>query len=221
MPGPPIQCSIALKEKPTERLLFESFPSMITETYSVRYRSKNTRATATTFNYYQGGDYGDFSLTLYFAAGLHQAINTTISGRHLQKQAMPEISRKTLQTDTELQKMENKVRWLEALCFPRPDKQRLSKTRKFVVAGRPPRVLVTFGRFITIDGQSTGVTIRWGAKFHPISARPYAAEVTIGFKRLSTFYLDWYDVTSGTRRRAEEEIFRAPGVFNQQSSELG
>ncbi len=212
--GPPIQCSITLKETPTEKLLFESFPQRIVEGYSVRYQSRSTRSTNATYAYYQGGDYTPFRLNLKFVAGLHRDINATLANVALGEDMMvpTEAVKQGVALDFELQNMETKVRWLEALCFPRPGTPRPSKNKRFVVAGSPPRVLVTYGRFMTIDGQVQNVEVSWGPKFHHESARPFEATVSIGIKRLSTFYLDWYDISQKPMKRSPETQSPSGGV---------
>ena len=220
--GPPIQCSIALKKKPTEKLLFESFPQTIAEGYQVMYDSKRGRTTVATYAYYKGGDYSPFQLTLKFVAGLHGKVNKlsnmTVGG---QTYIPSDEQREKIALDTALQNMEAKVRWMQALCFPRPDKPRASANKLFVVAGTPPKILITYGRFMTIEGQAQNVAITWGPKFHPDSARPYEAAVALSIKRIGTFYIDWYDVSKIASRRSPNQFSTgATGIFKSVGTAL-
>lgn len=192
-PQPPIQCSVVLKEDPREKLLFESFPlDGISDGYSASFRPKGGRVPVVTYRYWSGGGYSPFTLSLTFYAGLNPTVNTRFSGV---KWTAGNLNRaEEISLDADLQAMEAKVRWLQALCFPRPKRRRSGANRKFVAAGQPPRVLVTFGRFWTIEGVAGSCEITWKPPFHPVTARPYRAEVSVSIQRLHTLYIDWYDV---------------------------
>lgn len=211
--GPPTECSLSIKNLPQEKLLFESFPDSLQEGYTARYRSQSAegRASATIFNYYMGGEYADFGLDLIFVAGA----NTEGQITNLQKKPFANYNPqfegqleflRDVNREVELQKMEAKVRWLEALCFPRPKVRRLPQFGRDLPGGEPPRVIVTFGSFLTIEGQVRSFDVSWKAPFDPKTARPYVGEVRLVIKRLFEFYPDWYDISG-------KEALRAPLSF--------
>jgi hypothetical protein len=191
--SPPIQCSIALRDEPTQRLRFESFPETISEGYNVAYRPRRGRTSATTAAHYSSGDYDAFNLKLTFYAGLNAdltAPSTVVNG-----------IAGVVNYDAMLQDMEKKVRWLEALCLPKPKRRRISSNRKIILAGEPPYVLITIGRFLTITGKVTRITTVWKGPFHPETARPRSADVNLSIKRIFDFYPDWYDVAELIEKR--------------------
>jgi hypothetical protein len=202
-PGPPTQCSITLKDVPTERLLFESFPTSLSEGYNTKWDTLNAGAATADFRgKYGGGNFDPFSLSLEFVAGLHPKVNRRagLGVEFVLKESS--YGRETRiaddrYLDQELVMLERKVRWLQALGLPRPTRQRPAGGRG-VVEGEPPEVLITIGRFMTISGIVTSTNTSWKPPFHPVSARPYTAEVSLTIKRLFTFFPDWYDVAEQT-----------------------
>lgn len=201
-PGPPIECCIALRDEPREVLHFEGFsqPFSLQEGYSNTLRkSFNTgRSTATKNLVYGGGDFEDFDVSLLFVAGLNRLPNPIFSVPFAVKNLVtPGLTQSaTLSREQELQEMEAKVRWCMALCFPRERIVTAASLRRRVPAGNPPRVLVTYGSFMVIEGQVQRVAVRWGSKgmFDPETVRPYTAEVELSIVRLQSFYPDWYSI---------------------------
>lgn len=192
--GPPIQCSISLKDDPVERLPFESFPGPISESYSANWSpSTGGRRSAAIRASYKGGNFGGFTLDLVFVAGLHKNMKSPSQAYKVQYDAIADVN-------AALQEMEKKVRWLQGTMFPKAAIRRTSAMRMkgAPAPGDPPRVLVTYGRFMTFEGVVTRGTIVWGGvtkKFHPVSVRPFDAKVSLSITRLHTFYPDWYDIT--------------------------
>lgn len=207
--GPPIQCSIVLKEAPAERLLFESFPAAIDESYSASFTRKPNRTSQEIYALYSGGKYGALSLTLTFVAGLHPVVNRQVGGTTLDgitPKQTAEILEK-IDVDSELTLMEAKIRWLQALSFPRPKKPRAANVdKRFVLAGEPPRVLITYGRFMTVEGVVTSTQIRWKPPFHAESARPAVADITLSVSRFGSFYPDWYDIAKRPTKRVPTRL---------------
>lgn len=199
--GPPLQCSIALKDNPRERLHFESFPADIDESYSPQWRVRGGLATAVTTAYWMKGAYGGFSLSLKYVAGLYARENKKLEVAQSDQEKLAHL-------DKELQAMEAKARWIEALCFPKPKKPRTATERGGgIMRGQPPRILITYGRFLTIDGVVDSWNVTWKPPFHPVSARPYSCIVDIGIQRMDTFYPDYYDIRNIASRRT-------PPTFN-------
>ena len=52
-------------------------------------------------------------------------------------------------------------------------------------------VLVVFGSFLTLRCYVTGYTIKWEHPFHPVTAQPYGAVVTLQFMRLEKQIPTW------------------------------
>lgn len=198
---PPVQCSIALKEDPRKKILFESFPDTISESYSANVQKvPNSLKPVTTLTKYGGGDYGNFALSLRFVAGL----NTPFSGGNdvlntkgvVSSEALKVLLDKSLKDELSL--LEKKVRFLLALCFPKPPEDlRISaqeKLKENFVGGTTPVVLISIGSFLTIEGQATSWDVQWSAPWHPETAQPYVADVTMSFIRLYNFFPDYYDI---------------------------
>ena len=191
-PGPPIQCSISLKDDPKEIILFESFPDNIKESHSAGWRTTSGLAPVSRNVTYSGGDYGGLSLDLIFVATLHPK---TMPLTNWDQDYIDEY------INQELLELERKVRWLEALTFPRDP---LNKGIHNSSSGIPPRVLVTFGEFLTIEGVVRDFGVTW-SKFHPSSVRPFVAEVNLSIQRVFNEYPTWYTV-------ARRQGIRAPGL---------
>jgi len=195
--GQPVMCSIALQEDPRERLVFESFPGSIGEGYQAKLTAPNVGGTQATSANYNGGYFDSFSLSLKFVAGLlNEANDPHFNAKFIE--AFRKISDDKIRgyaIDGLLQRMEEKVRWLQALCFPRGDVDFETTDKIFTrTPGTPPIVLITFGEFLTISGHVTSVTITWKPPFHPVTARPYSAVVALTIMRLGTYNINWYDV---------------------------
>jgi hypothetical protein len=181
--GPPIECSIALLDDPTQRMAFESFPpDGLDENYGCSYSGKRGRASEAVTAQYSGGDFGDLDLKLVFVAGMH------VSRVPAQNDAQ---RKQNLEQD--LIDLENKARWLQALAFPKPTIRRSSSEKRFMAVGSPPFVLVTFGQFTRVQGVVQRVNIQW-SQLQPETVRPKVAEVSLSIKRVASYYSDWYDI---------------------------
>ena len=198
--GPPKQCSISIKGEPFRILRFESFPESLTEGYSTTYTHSQARVPNKTNAFYGGGDYGTFRLSLDFVAGLHTNLPAP--------QRVDSVAGET-DIDAAYQEMEQKVRWLEALCFPKnPAKRSADDVELGANFGYPPRILLTIGDFLVIEGVMKSVTVVWKPPFHPVSARPGRASVALGIIRVfprKQGFRDWWDV-SGYKYTAPPQV---------------
>jgi len=193
-PGPPLQCSIAIKDNPKERLLFESFPDSLDEGYSPVWRSRGGRATAVNTAYWLKGSFDSFNLQLTYVAGLFKLETVEENKNNNPGQTAVNL-------DAELQALEKKARWLQALCFPKPKRPRTQAERKSgIIKGQPPRILVTIGRFLHIEGVVDNYTVSWLPPFHPESARPYKCQVSLIIRRIVKFYPDYHDIVGAASR---------------------
>jgi len=184
-PAPPTMCALVLEKEPTEAntLRFESFPveEGIAENYSSKWSADTqTRASEPLVWMWSGGGWSEYTITLEFAAGLWDRQDDPRDDEQL------------------LKAMEAKVRWLQAIAFPKGQKQPPGLSLSYV--GDPPYVLLVFGSFMTLRCVCTGVIVKWKAPFHPNSARPYAASVSIQLQRVSGFYPDFYRIKEGVTR---------------------
>jgi hypothetical protein len=91
--------------------------------------------------------------------------------------------------------MYKKVRWCQALPFPRSDSKPPPGQSFSVVGGIPPYVLIAFGSFMTIRGLPTGVNITWLGPWDPKSGRPHGAKVDIIVQPHMKVYPDWYYIS--------------------------
>jgi len=205
MTARPTQCSIALKDDPTQRQIFESFPDTISESYSASWNPRSPgRANHVLKAWYTGGSYGDFSIDFTIVAGMYTQHDKGSQGNTLQafmkvgaeQAAVNEAST----TEALLQEAENKVRWLQALCFPRP-KVRRSADQRGIPWGDPPLVVIALGKFLTIEAVTNRFSVDWSKPFHPQTVQPYAAKVGLTFTRIGTFYPDWYDISSVVQKQ--------------------
>jgi hypothetical protein len=150
------------------------------------------------YAYYGGGQFGAFSLSLDFVAGLHDSIsppqNYAPMSKALREAMGVENARKELFLD-----LEKKIRWCQALCFPKPKNPPSKKDAYYVSQGQPPRVLITIGEFLTLLGVVQSCNISWNGPWDPIRARPSTANVQLQIERLNYAYPDWYDIRSMVR----------------------
>lgn len=234
------QCALVLEDSPVgadSRLYFESFPADgIEESYQlVEYRKMGgIRMPQPSFATYQGGDWGPFSLALEFVAG---------EGPGAKPTAAQVIATEGDQPSPDLEEMlielEDKVNWCVALGFPLERTNReagrivqRARTRNAVPTAAstqltsklkrvdPPIVLVVFGSWRVIRCYVMNVSWKWKGPWHPVSARPYAAEVKFAMQPIMTEYPTWQTirnragqfgvtvngtVTARTRTAAERE----------------
>lgn len=208
--GSAAQCALVLEDNPVgedSRLPFESFQQEIEETYTVQpYREIGAdRAPQPAFVAYRGGNWGPFNLKLNFRAG------TKLS-------PAPSAVDNLNLTDVESVLLENerKIRWCQALTFPLPRALGASESDRIVnypVTGGsksplvptaalteavnnvqrtdPPIVLVVFGSWHVIRGYVMNCVIAWGAPWHPVSARPYGATVSLSIQPVYAKYPTW------------------------------
>lgn len=201
-------CALVLEDNPVgedSKLVFESFPSEegIEESYSVNQYQEmgGERMPQPGFVSYRGGNWGAFQVKLVFRAGLH---------------APPVPADQLASSDIEQQliEMERKVRWCQALTFPL--ERSLGATGQRILAraqttgvqptaaatsavdrlrrNDPPIVLVTFGAWYTVRGYTQSVNIRWTGPWHPLTARPYGAEVSITIQPIKAEYPTWQSI---------------------------
>lgn len=201
------QHAIVLEDTPVgadSRLVFESFPGEWEESYKVKpYRVMGQhRMPQPQFATYQGGDWGPFPLTLVFRAGINDGSEgdpNAISPRGI---------------ESILITMERKVNWLIALAFPlerqNVEAERIIKQQ--VAAGfldpslvsedtisnlkrnDPPFVLLILGTWKVIRGYLQGISWTWKPPFHPVSGRPYGAEVRMQFQPIQPAYPTWNSI---------------------------
>jgi hypothetical protein len=185
--GQPVICSIALeKVVPVQKITFESFPSQegIQENYTASYDQSKGLAPQPIAYYYTGGNWGPFTLSLDFKAGM-----------------VPVTS-----LDQALAEMYKKVRWCQALPFPRSDTKPPPGQTFTVVGGIPPYVLVTIGSFMTIRGLCTGVNITWLPPWDPRNGNPHTAKVDIIIQPHLKVYPDWYWITGDRGTKAYPKL---------------
>lgn len=210
-----VPCAIVLEDDPVgrdSRISFSSFQQEIEQSYQVhQYREHGARRMAQPgFLTYLGGNWGPFTLRLKFRAGDNiAAISKAPAG--ISNLNVPEVEQMLIA-------MERKVRWCEALPIPIARRSTSGETRGFLRNAplptslqaavtqsltaaigslrrvEPNPVLVVFGSWMVVRGYVTGVIIRWGAPFHPVSVRPYEAEVQITVQPLWSDYPTWQAV---------------------------
>lgn len=171
--GPPVICSLSLEGvTPVEKITFESFPSEegIQENYTASFDQSKGLAPQPIAYYYTGGNWSPFTLSLKFVAGLNGETNTDIAQANMQK----------------------KVRWCQALSFPRSDTKRPPGTQFTIAGGIPPYVLVTLGSFMTLRGLCTGTNVTWLPPWDPRNGQPTEAKVDIIIQPHMKVYPDWY-----------------------------
>jgi len=184
-PGPPIMCALVLEDAPTERLVFSSFPvgEGINENYTTNWNPTKGTAPEPLFWKWAGGSWTNFTLSLEFVAGIDA-------------EALDPRSEAQLIAD-----MKSKVRWCQALGFPRGRTRRPPGERRTnAYPGDPPVVLVTYGRFMTLRCLCFGANVIWRGPFDHVTADPHGAKVDISLQRVSGFYPDWYDIKEGVTR---------------------
>jgi len=198
-------CALVLEDNPVvndSRLDFESFPENWQESYAVNYKELGgQRAPQPLRVAYQDGNWGEFTLELVFRAGEGRVE----SGKTLT----------ALDLDQILIEMERKVRWCQALTFPLERKLGNQASRMFTNAFRsglltqediqkaggfhmtrndPPMLLIVVGSWWVQRAYATSVAITWEGPYHPISARPYGARVSIGMKPVKAVYPTWHSI---------------------------
>lgn len=200
--------AIVLEDTPVgadSRLVFESFPGMWQESYQLRnYRQMGGhRMSQPQFATYQGGDWGPFPLTLIFRAGIGDGAPASdplvIGARDI---------------ESVLLAMEQKVNWLIALGFPlerqNVEGQRIlasatatgnstaisnaQQTAAKLRRNDPPFVLLILGTWKIIRGYLKNISWVWKPPFHPISGRPYGAEVRMVFQPIQPAYPTWQSI---------------------------
>jgi hypothetical protein len=205
-------CELVLEDVPDTvqgSLAFESFPLDIEETYALNeYREMGgDRMPQPRFVAYRGGNWTPFTLQLIFRAGNRQA--GTVAQTIVRQPART-------QTDAQLQQlliaMEKKVRWCQALAFPleralggvairqvfgqaQADRGRgvasSSDTTNAINSLRrndPPIVLIVYGSWWVQRCYVKNVSVKWTSPFHPVTVRPYGAEVNITFQPIKAVY---------------------------------
>ena len=226
------QCALVLEDTPTEVLKFESFPDDgIEESYSVSgYREiAADRMSQPGFVAYRGGNWSSFNLVLKFRAG--EQLKRQIEIGSLQSSDLEVL----------LLQMEARARWCQALAFPmeRSATTFVSRIQRRAEAGSgttlaalqqtslgqltrndPPFVLVVFGKFLTLRCYVSGYSIKWTHPFHPVTVRPYGAEVTLSLQRLEFDYPTWKSIrANGGQRDGTPTLPRIEGdvVFNYEA----
>lgn len=221
------QHAIVLEETPIgddSRLVFESFPGEWEESYQLKgYRKMGGhRMAQPQFATYQGGDWGPFPLTLVFRAGIGD-------GTEGDPNAVV-----TRDIESILIAMERKVNWLIALAFPleRSNVETQRFLRAAVANGTldaslvseesvsalkrndPPFVLLILGSWKIIRGYLMGISWTWKPPFHPISGRPYGAEVRMNFQPIQPAYPTWQSIRNqaGTAGRSGPLTERLPAA---------
>jgi hypothetical protein len=208
------QCALVLEDNPVgddSRLVFESFQQEFEETYAVQpYEELGAkRMPQPGYVAYRGGNWSNFQIRLIFVAGQTASLvgSGAVGFDPNQAVTAPDI-------DKILIEMERKVRWCQALCFPlertlgAAGQRILARARANNVepsaaateaVGKlkrndPPIVLVVFGSWTTIRCYATQVNVKWGSPWHPVSVRPYTAEVTVTFQPQMAEYPTWQTI---------------------------
>lgn len=236
------QCALVLEDNPVNgdsRLEFESFPEDgIEESYSVNgYREiAGGRMPQPGFAAYRGGNWSSFTLVLKFRAG---------GQAPTRKATLSAITESDLEGI--LIEMQRKARWCQALCFPL-ERQATSLTNRIQRRARtggisesalqqaglgqltrndPPLVLVVFGSFLTLRCYCTGYAIKWEHPFHPATAHPYGAEVSLQFQRLELEYPTWETIRNQAGRQPQapnlpriggDVVFRSEAARRQEQA---
>jgi hypothetical protein len=209
------QCALVLEDDPVgadSRLVFESFQQELEENYAVQaYEELGAkRMPQPGFVAYRGGNWSSFQIRLIFVAGQKASlVGSGAAGFD------PNVTVTSPDIEKLLIEMERKVRWCQALCFPlsrevgpagsrrilRPSgtgdappsaaiEEAISKLKR----ADPPIVLVVFGSWTTLRGYVTQVNIKWGSPWHPVSVRPYTAEVTLTIQPQMAEYPTWQSI---------------------------
>lgn len=208
--GKVAQCALVLEDNPVgadSRLEFETFDTGLEEGYAVTSYKElaGERMPQPGYVNYRGGDWQPFNLKLMFYAGTALASGTGVS------QASGPSAYDAADIENILIEMESKVRWCQALTFPLErsagsiGKRVLARANTANVEASaaateavgklrrndPPFVLIVFGSWMVIRGYVLNTSIKWKEPFHPVSARPYGAEVDISFKPSLIEYPTW------------------------------
>lgn len=223
--------AIVLEDTPVgadARLEFESFPGQWEESYRLKgYRKMGGhRMPQPQFATYQGGDWGPFPLTLVFRAGIGDG-------------SFVQDPQQAQQRDIEsiLITMERKVWWCIALGFPL-EKQNVEAQRILASAtatgalpassvsqeqvaklkrNDPPFVLIILGTWRVIRGYLTTLSWTWKPPFHPVSGRPYGAEIRMSFQPIMPAYPTWNSIRNmaGTAGASGPITERLPAADQQ------
>ena len=212
-------CELVLEDNPVgedSSLEFESFPGEVEETYALNeYREMGgDRMPQPSFVAYRGGNWNPFTLQLIFRAGRRQ-------GDQIAQQAglrTTPLALTDAELQQILIRMERKVRWCQALGFPLeralgettvrqitssaranqfaaaqgiPPSQSTTEKLSSLRRNDPPIVLIVFGSWWVQRAYAKNVSVKWTGPWHPISVRPYGAEVTITFQPIKAVYPTW------------------------------
>ncbi len=193
-------CAIQLEDDPRNefRVQFESVPPQgIVEGYSANFSAASGRgAPQPAFRRWTGGDWQPMQFDLEFRAG---AFSKKGASQQSGQQGTAQSDNSALINEY-ASDMEKKVRLLQAMSFPKPPQQRTANQKLLPPAPLIPFVLVVFGDFVTFRGYVTSTQITWKEPWHPVSARPLTAVVSVSFQPIMAFYPDFYDVQNPQMR---------------------
>jgi|CXWL01.1.fsa_nt_gi hypothetical protein len=220
-------CALVLEDVPAasddSRLVFETFPGTLEQSYSLSPYRKigGNRMPQPSFATYQGGDWGPFPLTLKFRAAERVAVDPN----------------NLAPADLEglLIEMERKVNWTEAICFPLEranlEAQRIvarasASNAAFPSAAAtdaaaklrrndPPFILIVIGSWRTIRGYCTNWRCTWEGPWHPISARPYGATVSMTFVPIMPEYPTFQTIRDQAKGFTVASPGASPGLAGQ------
>ena len=202
-------CALVLEDRPIpddSRLNFESFPGEVEETYSLNAYSElgGEYVSQPSHISYRGGMWSPWTLTLNFRAGITQDDQATAP------RPLGPLQITNAGIEQRLIEMERKARWCQALAFPidpsaHPRVQADSPAAANVSANAsgtkkrndrvdPPIVLIVFGSWWVQRAYVTNVSIKWQGPWHPVSARPYGAEVSLTFKPFNAALPTWSSI---------------------------
>ena len=208
-----VPCALVLEDRPVgedSRLDFESFPTVIEEVYSLVARRQigADRMPQPGGVAYRGGNWSNFNLELEFRAGQVASPTTT-----------PTEDYSRTQDERDLQEMERKARWCQALGFPlqrdlaQADQQRIMRTVSGLGSAvlsadvqkalsnlernDPPKVLVVFGSWMVIRGDLENVSLQFMGPWDPETARPSGCKVNLSIQPLLVEYPTWQTVREG------------------------
>lgn len=213
--GVPVMCAIQLEEDPRSqyRVQFESVPPQgIVEGYQANFSAASGRgAPQPAFRRWTGGDWQPIQLDLEFRAGAFSKKGASQQSGQ-QQQGTSQTDKSALINEL-ASDMEKKVRLLQAMSFPKPPQERTANQKLLPPAPLIPFVLLVFGDFVTYRGYVTSTQITWKEPWHPVSARPLTAHVSITFQPIMAFYPDFYDVQNPQLRGS---VFNAVSALEKQ-----
>lgn len=198
IPNAPVMCSISIEDDPQYKVIFESMPPQgIVEGYQAQFQAASGRgAPQPAFRRWTGGDWQPMQFDLEFHAGLLDAKKSFVGNLEETINALAS-------------EMEKKVRLLQAMSFPKPSTPRTANARLLPPAPIIPFALVIIGNFITYRGYITSTQITWKEPWHPVSARPLSALVTVSFQPIMAFYPDFFDAQNPQMRGSVAEAIKA------------